>query len=75
MREPRTIFEDAKYAKFKIGQVDDEGIPTHNEKGEEFPKKIRKKFEKDLQKHVKARNALIEKRAKQSKAKEEMTEN
>ena len=75
MREPRTIFEDKKYSKFKIAQVDENGIPTHNEKGDEFPAKLRKKFEKDFQKHVKARDALIAKRAAEEGKKEEMTEN
>lgn len=75
MREPKDIFLDKKYAKFKIGQTDDDGIPSHNEKGEEYPKKIRKKFEKDFGKHVKARDALIAKKAKEAKKNEEITEN
>lgn len=56
-----------KYAKFNIAKVDEKGIPTENDKGP-FPAKIRGKFEKDYEKHVKARDALLEKKAKESEA-------
>ena len=56
MRDSKEIFTDAKYKKFKIAKVDDQGIPTHNEAEEEFSKKIRGKFEKDFAKHVKAKD-------------------
>jgi hypothetical protein len=67
LREPSEIFKDQAYAKFKIGQVDEKGIPTHKDDGEEFPKKIRGLFEKDYAKHVKARDELLLKKSKENK--------
>jgi cysteinyl-tRNA synthetase len=66
LREPAEIFGDDKYKKFKIGEVDEQGIPTHDTEGEEFNKKIRGKFEKDYAKHVKQRDALLAKKAKEA---------
>ena len=61
MRESREIFNDEKYKKFKIGEVDEQGIPTHNAEGEEYNKKVRGKFVKDFEKHAKAREAFLAK--------------
>ena len=62
-REPREIFADEDYKKFNIAQYDDKGIPTHNNKGEEFPAKVKALFEKDYAKHEKARDEWFKKQA------------
>ena len=61
LRPGSEIFQDEKYKKFKATKFDEQGIPTENEKGP-FPPMVRGKFEKDFEKHEKARLALIEKK-------------
>lgn len=60
-REPASIFSDPDYKKFAIGKVDDKGIPTHNQKGEEYAAKVRAAFEKDYLKQEKLRDEWFKK--------------
>lgn len=69
LREPSEIFKDEAYKKFKIASYDDNGIPTHTTDGkelQELPAKIRAKFGKDYEKHVKARDELLAKKQKEA---------
>ena len=59
-----------KFQKDKFSQYDEQGIPTHNAKGEELNEQHRKKLTKEWEKQAKTYKAYIELQAKK-KAKEE----
>jgi hypothetical protein len=63
-RDPKEIFQDEDYKKHSIGQYDENGIPSHNNKGEPFSAKVVEKFKKDFEKQVKARDEWLKKQEK-----------
>ena len=46
------LFAGQRYEKFKIGQIDEEGIPKTDTHGNQFPPKLVERFKRDLERYL-----------------------